>query len=136
MGNIMETLITDGRFNTLVSAIQAANLSDTLTKPGPYTLFAATDDAFAGMPAGEVDRLMADIPALTRLVSYHVVPGRLMAADVLYADSLTTVQGDPLKIQRYDSKPYVNDAQIIGTDVLADNGVIHIIDAVLLPPMQ
>ena len=134
MGNIMDTLSADGRFNTLVSAIQAANLTDALTQPGPFTLFAATDDAFAGLQVGEVDRLMADIPALTRMVSYHVVAGKLMAADVLYADSLTTVQGDPLKIQRYDGKPYVNDAQIIGTDVLADNGVIHLIDAVLLPP--
>lgn len=130
----METLITDGRFNTFVSALQAANLTDTLTQPGPYTVFAPTDDAFAGLAEGAVDTIMSDIPALTNLLLYHIVPGKLVAADVLYESELKSVKGARLKMQRVDDKPYINDAQILFTDVMAENGVIHVIDSVLLPP--
>ena len=137
MSNLVEIAAADGRFNTLVSALQAANLADTLSGlGGPFTLFAPTDDAFAGLPEGMVDGLMTDIPGLTRVLTYHVVPGRRTEADVLSHERVRTIQGTDLTVATVGGKPFVNDAQIVEADKLADNGVLHVIDAVLLPPKE
>lgn len=133
MANIVEIASTDGRFKTLVAAVTAANLVDTLSGEGPFTVFAPTDDAFAALPEGTVEGLLQDIPQLTAILTYHVVAGKMMAADVLGAGSLTTVQGGSLNVNMQDEKPYINDAQIIITDIETDNGVIHVIDKVVLP---
>jgi len=136
MSSLVETLVNDGRFDTFVSAIQASNLSDTLNGTGPFTVFAPTDDAFAGLPEGTVDRIMDDIPSLTSVVTYHIVPGQLASDDVITQESLKTVQGSNVKLRRMDGRAFVNDAMITDTDLRADNGVIHSIDAVLLPPAK
>lgn len=134
MPSILDTLVNDGRFDTFVSAIQASNLTDTLNQTGPFTVFAPTDDAFAGLPEGAVDSLMTDIPGLTTLVTYHIAPNRLASDLVLAQEHIKTVQGDDLRIRRIEGAAYINDAQIIETDIDADNGVIHALDAVMLPP--
>ncbi len=131
---IVEIAVNDGRFTTLVTALQAANLVDTLSGEGPFTVFAPTDDAFNALPEGALDALVADIPALTDVLLYHVVPGKVMAADVVNLNSANTVLGKPVTISVEGSTVKVNDAQIIITDIEASNGVIHVIDAVLIPP--
>ena len=131
--DIVSTAVADGRFTTLVAAVEAAGLVETLQGEGPFTVFAPTDDAFAALPAGTVEALLADIPALTDILLYHVVPGRLFAADVLVQESLATVQGQSLAIRQDMGMAYVNESQIVITDILTSNGVIHVIDAVLLP---
>mgnify|MGYP005849355919 CR=1 FL=1 len=131
---IVDIAVNDGRFTTLVTALQAANLVDTLKGAGPFTVFAPTDDAFNALPAGTVEGLLANIPALTDVLTYHVVPGKVMAADVVNLSSADTVQGEPISISVQDGKVMVNNAQVIITDIEASNGVIHVIDAVILPP--
>ena len=132
MSNIVETAIAAGSFNTLVAAVQAAGLAETLSGPGPFTVFAPTDDAFAKLPAGTVEGLLGDKEKLTSILTYHVVPGKVMAADVAGMTSATTVQGGTLKIDASNGVK-VNDANVVTADVVADNGVIHVIDTVLLP---
>ncbi|MFO7322180.1 MAG: fasciclin domain-containing protein [Chloroflexota bacterium] len=134
MASLLDILIEDGRFNTFVSAIQASNLTDTFNQLGPLTVFAPTDDAFAGLPEGAVDTIMADIQGLTALVTYHIVPERLPAERMMARERLKTMQGDDLKVRRIEGVAYVNDAQITATDLEADNGLIHVVDAVILPP--
>jgi uncharacterized surface protein with fasciclin (FAS1) repeats len=134
MSSIVEMLVNDGRFDTFVSAIQASNLTDTLNGPGPFTVFAPTDEAFAGLPEETVDRIMNDIPSLTRVVTYHVVPGQLASSDLVAQTSWQTVEGSSIKLQQLDGQTFVNDALLTGTDLRADNGLLHSIDAVLLPP--
>ena len=119
-------------FSTLVTAIQAANLVSTLEGTGPFTVFAPTNAAFAALPAGTLDSLLADQSSLVAVLTYHVVPGYLLAADVVASTSLTTVQGQMLTITTAGG-PKVNGANIIQTDIECTNGVIHAIDAVLLP---
>lgn len=136
MGSILEILVDDGRFNTFVSAVQASNLSDTLNSPGPFTVFAPTDDAFVGLPEGMVDQVMDDIPSLTRMITYHIVPGTVSEENLPAQDALETVQGDTITIQRMDGRFFANDALVMKSDLRADNGVIHAIDAVLLPPAR
>jgi transforming growth factor-beta-induced protein len=119
-------------FSTLVTALQAANLVSTLEGTGPFTVFAPTNAAFGALPAGTLDGLLDDIPSLTAVLTYHVVPGYLLASDVLATTSLTTVQGQTLTITT-EGGPKVNGANIIQTDIECTNGVIHAIDAVLLP---
>lgn len=130
--DIVDTAMGAGQFNTLVSAIQAAGLVETLKGEGPFTVFAPTDEAFAQIPKAELDALLADRDALTRVLTYHVVPGRAMAADVAGLSSAKTVQGGELRIST-DSGVMVNDAHVMQTDIVASNGVIHVIDKVLLP---
>lgn len=132
MTDIVDTAANAGSFNTLVAAVKAANLVDTLKGPGPFTVFAPTDDAFAKLPAGTVDALLKDIPKLTQILKYHVVSGKVMAADVVKLKTATTVEGSDLKIDA-SSGVKVNDSTVVTPDVAADNGVIHIIDAVLMP---
>lgn len=137
MDDIVDTAIKAGKFNTLVAAVKAASLVDTLKDPGPYTVFAPTDEAFAKLPEGTVDNLLKDVPKLKNLLLYHVVPGKLMAADVTKEKRLKTVQGEELKIDaaRWHLHRHVkvNDADIIQPDILVSNGVCHAIDKVLMP---
>jgi uncharacterized surface protein with fasciclin (FAS1) repeats len=132
MADIVDTAVSAGSFNTLVAAVKAANLVDTLKGPGPFTVFAPTDDAFAKLPAGTVDALLKDIPKLTKILTYHVVSGKVMAADVVKLKSATTVEGSTVKIDA-SSGVKVNESKVVTPDVAADNGVIHVIDTVLLP---
>jgi transforming growth factor-beta-induced protein len=132
--DIVDIAVEDGRFNTLVAAVQAADLVDTLKSEGPFTVFAPTDDAFAKLPEGTIEALLADIPALTDILLYHVVSGKVMAADVVTLSSADTVLGKPVAIKVEDGNVFINDAQVIITDVEATNGVIHVIDTVILPP--
>lgn len=132
MADIVDTAISAGSFNTLVAAVKAAGLVDTLKGAGPFTVFAPTDDAFAKLPAGTVDALLKDIPKLTKILTYHVVSGKVMAADVVKLKSATTVEGSDVKIDASNGVK-VNDSNVVTPDVAADNGVIHVIDAVMLP---
>ena len=133
MANIVETAVNAGSFNTLVAAVKAANLVDTLTGAGPFTVFAPTDEAFAKLPEGTVDGLLKDLPKLKQILTYHVVSGKVMAADVVKLKSATTVQGSDVKIDASNGGVKVNNATVTNADVATDNGVIHIIDTVLLP---
>ena len=134
--DIVDTAVANGSFTTLVTAIEAAGLVDTLKGEGPFTVFAPTDDAFAALPEGTIPALLEDIPTLTDILLYHVVPGKVMAADVVTLSSADTVLGEPVTITVDGDKVMVNDAQVIITDVEASNGVIHVIDAVLIPPAE
>ncbi len=132
MADIVDTAVNAGSFSTLVSAIQAAGLVETLKGAGPFTVFAPTDEAFAKLPAGTVEGLLKDLPKLKQILTYHVVSGKVMAADVVKLKSATTVEGSDVKIDASNGVK-VNDSTVTTPDVAADNGVIHIIDAVLLP---
>ena len=134
--DIVDTAVENGSFTTLVAAVQAAGLVDTLKGEGPFTVFAPTDDAFAKLPAGTIDTLLKpeNIEQLKNILLYHVVSGKVMAADVVTLTSADTVLGQPVTIKVEDGKVYLNDTvQVIITDVEASNGVIHVIDTVLLP---
>lgn len=131
---IVDIAVNDGRFQTLVAALQAAGLVETLQGEGPFTVFAPTDDAFAKLPAGTVDALLKDVPTLTDILLYHVVAGNVKAADVVKLDMATTVQGESVAITVDGDTVRINDAQVIITDIEAANGTIHVIDTVLLPP--
>ncbi|HEY9907474.1 MAG TPA: fasciclin domain-containing protein [Thermosynechococcaceae cyanobacterium] len=133
MADIVDTAVSAGSFTTLVAAVQAAGLVDTLKGAGPFTVFAPTDEAFAKLPAGTVEGLLQDIPKLKQILTYHVVSGKVMASDVVKLKSATTVQGSDVKIDASSGSVKVNDATVATADVAADNGVIHIIDSVLLP---
>ena len=137
MKNIVETAIDAGSFDTLVAAVKAADLVKTLSSPGPFTVFAPTDEAFAKLPAGTIDALLKDKAKLTSILTYHVVSGKVMADDVKTLSSAVTVQGQELSI---DAKRWhlhrnvkVNGANVIKTDIECSNGVIHVIDNVLMP---
>jgi uncharacterized surface protein with fasciclin (FAS1) repeats len=132
LADIVDTAVSAGSFTTLVAAVQAAGLVDTLKGAGPFTVFAPTDEAFAKLPAGTVDALLKDIPKLKKILTYHVVSGKVMAADVVKLTSATTVEGSTVKIDASNGVK-VNDSTVTTADVAADNGVIHIIDTVLLP---
>ncbi|MEO8140968.1 MAG: fasciclin domain-containing protein [Gemmatimonadota bacterium] len=142
--NIVETAVAAGQFKTLAAALQAADLITTLNGKGPFTVFAPTDAAFAKLPAGTVDGLLKDKAKLTSILSYHVVAGIVTAADLMArADkngyvTLKTVQGSDLKIHLAGSAVHVGPAManVTSADVQASNGIIHIIDAVLLPPAK
>jgi uncharacterized surface protein with fasciclin (FAS1) repeats len=133
MADIVDTAVAAGSFATLATALQAAGLVDTLKGPGPFTVFAPTDEAFAALPAGTVDGLLADVPALTKVLTYHVVSGRVMSTDLQDGMTAATVAGPELTVSLAGGAR-VNDAAVTQADVVADNGVIHVIDSVLLPP--
>jgi len=132
MANIVETAVKAGSFKTLVTAVQAAGLAQTLSSSGPFAVFAPTDEAFARLPPGTVENLLKDKARLTAILTYHVVAGRHPAADVITKSSLQTVQGQSIRIDARDGVK-VNDARVIAPDVLTDNGIIHVIDRVILP---
>ena len=134
-GSIVDIAVNDGRFETLVAAVTAAGLADTLASSGDFTVFAPTDDAFAMLPEGTVEALLNDIPTLTDILLYHVVPGSVYAADVVTLESAEMANGLPVSIMASDMGVYLNDTtQVIITDIEASNGIIHVIDAVILPP--
>jgi len=132
MANIVQTAIAAGSFNTLVQAVEAAGLVQTLSSEGPFTVFAPTDEAFAKLPKGTLDLLLADADKLAAVLTYHVVPGRVTAADVAKLTRAKTVQGQEVKIN-VNGGVKVDSANVIKADVMADNGVIHVIDQVILP---
>jgi transforming growth factor-beta-induced protein len=132
--DIVDIAVADGRFKTLVTAVKAADLVETLKGKGPYTVFAPTDDAFAKLPPGTVEGLLEDIPTLKNILLYHVVPGKVMASQVVELDKAGTALGKDVMIKVMDGKVMVDDAQVIITDIEASNGVIHVIDTVILPP--
>lgn len=130
--DIVDTAKSAGSFNTLVSAVQAAGLVDTLKGPGPFTVFAPTDEAFAKIPKAKLDALLKDKVALSKVLTYHVVPGKVMASDVKPGD-VKTVEGSSLMVSAAGGKVKVDNANVVKTDVSADNGVIHVIDSVIMP---
>jgi len=132
--NIVQTAVESGQFDTLITAIQTAELEETLSGEGPFTVFAPTDAAFDALPQGALEELLDDKDALTNVLLYHVADGELMAADVVEMDSIETLQGGDLTVNVTDDTVTVNDATIIETDIETSNGVIHVIDAVLIPP--
>ena len=132
MANIVETAIAAGTFNTLVAAVKAAGLVETLSGPGPFTVLAPTDEAFAKLPAGTVEGLLQDIPKLTAVLTYHVLAGKFMAADVIKLTSAKTVNGQSVTIASINGVK-VDGATVVQTDIETDNGVIHVIDSVILP---
>ncbi|MEW4339983.1 fasciclin domain-containing protein [Vibrio diabolicus] len=133
--DIVDVATENGSFNTLVAAVKAADLVDTLKGEGPFTVFAPTDDAFAKLPDGTIDMLLMpeNKDKLVSILTYHVVPGKVMAADVVKLDKATTVQGQDVMIKTMGDKVMVNDANVMATDVKAKNGVIHVIDTVIMP---
>ena len=132
MADIVDTAVAAGSFKTIVTAVKAAGLVETLKSKGPFTVFAPTDDAFANLPKGTVEGLLKDVPKLKAVLTYHVVAGKVMAADVLKLKSAKTVQGQEVKIDASKGVK-VNNATVVKPDVVADNGVIHVIDKVILP---
>ena len=132
MPDIIDTAVAAGSFTTLVAAVKAAGLVETLKGAGPFTVFAPTDEAFAKLPAGTVDALLKDVPQLKKILTYHVVAGKVMAADVVKLTSAKTVEGSEVKIDASQGVK-INSSTVTTPDVAADNGVIHIIDAVLMP---
>jgi uncharacterized surface protein with fasciclin (FAS1) repeats len=132
MPDIVDTAMSAGTFSTLVAAVTAAGLADTLKSPGPFTVFAPTDDAFSKLPSGTVEALLQDILTLRKILEYHVVSGKVTAADVVKLTQATTVEGSDVKIDASNGVK-VNDATVVQPDIETDNGVIHVIDTVLLP---
>jgi uncharacterized surface protein with fasciclin (FAS1) repeats len=130
--DIVDTAVSAGSFTTLVTAVQKAELVDTLKGKGPFTVFAPNDAAFAKVPSDQLNALLADKEKLTAVLTYHVVPGKVMAADVAGMTSAKTVQGQEIRIDTSDGVK-VNGAKVIQTDILASNGVIHVIDTVIMP---
>lgn len=132
--DIIDVAVEAGNFTTLAAALEAAGLIDVLKGEGPFTVFAPTDEAFAKLPEGTVEALLQDKEKLTAILTYHVVPGMVMAADVVGLDEAGTVNGAMIDISVYNGTVKVNDATVTATDIEASNGVIHVIDTVILPP--
>jgi uncharacterized surface protein with fasciclin (FAS1) repeats len=130
--DIVDTAVAAGSFKTLAAALQAAGLVETLKGQGPFTVFAPTDEAFAKIPRADLDALLQDKAKLTRVLTYHVVPGKVMAADVAKLSEAKTVEGQSVKIDA-SAGVKVDGANVIKADVAASNGVIHVIDSVILP---
>lgn len=132
--DIVDTAVGADQFKTLVTAVKAAALVETLKGDGPFTVFAPTDEAFAKVPKATLEALLKDKKALAAVLTYHVVSGKVMAADVVKLDTAKTVQGKSIAIVTKDGKVTINGVNVIKTDIVCKNGVIHVIDAVLLPP--
>ena len=134
--DIVDTAVGAGQFNTLVAAVKAAGLVDTLKGKGPFTVLAPTDDAFSKLPKGTVETLLKpeNLKKLQAILTYHVIPGKAMAADVIKLSSAKTVQGDEVAIKVVDGAVMINGAKVVKTDINCQNGVIHVIDSVILPP--
>ncbi len=132
MNTIVETAVNAGNFKTLVAAVQAAGLVDTLNGTGPFTVFAPTDEAFAKLPEGTVEGLLGDKDKLTKILTYHVVSGKVMAADVSGMTEAPSLQGEMLKVDTSNGV-MINNAHVVTADIECSNGVIHVIDTVLLP---
>jgi uncharacterized surface protein with fasciclin (FAS1) repeats len=131
--DIVDTAMEAGSFKTLATALGAAGLVETLKGAGPFTVFAPTDEAFAKLPAGTVEGLLEDAAKLTAVLTYHVVPGKVMAADVVKLSRAKTVQGQEIAIRASNGSVHVDNATVVKADIETTNGVIHVIDAVILP---
>ncbi len=132
MNTIVETAVSAGNFKTLVAAVQAAGLVDNLNGEGPFTVFAPSDDAFAKLPAGTVEGLLANPEELKKVLTYHVVAGKVMSGDVVTMTSATTVQGGTVAIDASNGVK-INESMVVTPDIECSNGVIHVIDSVLMP---
>ena len=131
MADIVDIAVSAGSFNTLVTAVKAANLVDALKSPGPFTVFAPTDDAFAKLPPGTIQTLVQNVPQLARILTFHVVAGKYTKADLEKLDFVTSLEGSPIKLNFTDGFE-VKNATVIAPDIEADNGIIHVIDNVIL----
>ena len=131
--DIVDTAVAAGDFNTLAAALKAAGLVDTLKGPGPFTVFAPTDEAFAKLPPGQLDALLKDKAKLTEILTYHVVAGRVSAKQVAKMKSAKTVEGQSLTVTRAHGAVKVDGARVVKADIAASNGVIHVIDSVVVP---
>lgn len=131
MADIVDIAVGAGSFSTLVTAVQAAGLVETLKSPGPFTVFAPTDDAFAALPPGTITTLVQNIPQLTRILTFHVVSGKLMQADLAKLGVVTSIEGSPIPINCSNGFE-VKNATVLTPDIEADNGVIHVINRVIL----
>jgi uncharacterized surface protein with fasciclin (FAS1) repeats len=132
MPDIVDLAVGAGSFTTLVTAVQAANLVDTLKSPGPFTVFAPNDEAFAKLPAGTITTLVQNIPQLTRILCFHVVPGRYKRKDLAKLSSIVSVEGTSIDLDLSEGGFEVNNATVVAADIEADNGIIHVIDTVIL----
>ena len=139
MADIVDTAVASGMFNTLVTALKTAGLADTLKGPGPFTVFAPTDEAFAKLPKGDLDMLLKDPAKLKEVLTFHVAEGKMMASDLAQHEYLQSLQGGELKIDasrwHMHRRMKVNGATIVKPDIVVDNGVCHAIDRVLMPKM-
>lgn len=135
MNDIVTVASNAGTFNTLVAAVKASGLADTLQDGGPFTLFAPTDAAFAKLPRGAIDELLADNDKLKAVLTYHVVPGSLMASDIVKMSGaeLETVNGASVRVTLRDGNVFIDGAKVVSTNIIASNGIIHVIDAVIVP---
>jgi uncharacterized surface protein with fasciclin (FAS1) repeats len=135
MNDIVTVASNAGTFNTLVAAVKASGLADTLQDDGPFTVFAPTDAAFAKLPRGAIDGLLADNDKLKAVLTYHVVPGSLMASDIVKMGGaeLETVNGASVRVTLRDGNVFIDGAKVISTNIIASNGIIHVIDAVIVP---
>ena len=131
--DIVDAAIAAGSFETLVTAVQTAGLVDTLRSEGPFTVFAPTDDAFAKLPSGTVENLLQNPEKLKSILTYHVVPGRFTAKDVMSLSAAPTAQGQKVSISVRDGSVFVDQAKVVQADIECSNGVIHVIDSVILP---
>jgi uncharacterized surface protein with fasciclin (FAS1) repeats len=131
MADIVDIAVSSDAFTTLVAAVQAANLVETLKSAGPFTVFAPNDQAFSKLPSGTIHTLLQNIPQLTRILKYHLVPGRLLQADLAKIDTVTSVEGSLIKVSCAHGFE-VKNATVLASDIVADNGIIHVIDTVLL----
>jgi uncharacterized surface protein with fasciclin (FAS1) repeats len=131
--DIINTVMSNEKLSTLLGALKTANLVETLKGPGPFTVFAPTNDAFAKLPPGTLDALMKDAPRLEKVLLYHVVPGKKPSKEIMTISSIKTSQGENLTIKIQDGKIMADNAQIVTTDIPTSNGVIHVIDTVLIP---
>ncbi len=133
--DIVDTAVAAGTFNTLAAALDAGDLIGTLKSDGPFTVFAPTDEAFAKLPDGTVEMLLLpeNKDKLVAILTYHVVPGKVTAAEVITMQSATTVNGSDLKISIVDETVFINDSRVVATDIVASNGIIHVVDTVILP---
>lgn len=132
MSNIIETVTKAGNFKTLVEAVKTAGLTNTLTGPGPFTVFAPTDEAFAKLPKGTVESLLKDPTQLKKILTYHVVSGKHNSHEIVKVETLKTVEGQNIHIHTKDGVK-VNDAHVVKADIASDNGLIHAIDTVIMP---
>jgi uncharacterized surface protein with fasciclin (FAS1) repeats len=132
--DIVDTAVAAGSFSTLTTALDAAGLVETLKSPGPFTVFAPTDAAFAKLPAGALESLLSDPDTLRAVLTYHVVPGSVSAADVTLLQLAATVEGEDVVIHAADGTVTINDATVTEANIVSSNGIIHVIDTVLMPP--
>jgi uncharacterized surface protein with fasciclin (FAS1) repeats len=134
--DLIETMTTAGQFSTLLKAAAEAGLTETLKGEGPYTVFAPSDQAFARLPEGTLDSLLKDKTRLKAVLSYHIIPGRVPAADMAKLESTKTLDGRNLTVSTSDGQVVVNKAKVVRPDIKCANGIIHVIDAVCLPPSE